>query len=70
MSMFKKMLPVTILTAVSIAVLLSLMMNEFYNYGLSYMAVVFGFCAVGFLQISSVYMAEKIREMPQPLRYW
>ncbi|MFA4849523.1 MAG: hypothetical protein WC626_07330 [Methanoregula sp.] len=70
MSVFKKMLPVIIITAVSIAVLLSLMMNEFYNYGLSYMAVVFGFCAVGVLQISSIYMTEKVKEMPQPLKYW
>nr|WP_320160777.1 hypothetical protein [uncultured Methanoregula sp.] len=70
MSIFKKMLPVVILTAVSIAVLLALMMNEFYHYGLSYMAVVFGFGAVTVLQISGVYMTEKLKEMPQPLKYW
>ncbi len=70
MSVLKKMLPVIILTAVSIAVLLELMMNEFDNNGLSYLAVIFGFCAVGVLQISSVYMTEKIKEMPQPLKYW
>ena len=70
MSIFKKMLPVTILTDVSIAVLLALMMNEFYNYGLSYMAVIFGFWAVGVFQMSGFYIYEKVKEMPQPLRYW
>jgi len=70
MSIFKKMLPVTILAAVSIAVLLAMMMNEFYNYGLSYLAVVFGFFAVGVLQMFGFYSIEKIKEMPQPLKYW
>ena len=70
MSVFWKMLPVIILAAVSIALLLAMMMNEFYNCGLSYLAVVFGFFAVGVLQISSVYITEKIKEMHQPLKYW
>ena len=64
------MLPVVLLTAFSIALLLHFMMNEFYNNGLSYLAVVFGFGAVGVLQISSVYMTEKVKEMPLPLKYW
>jgi hypothetical protein len=70
MSLLGKMYPVVIVTAVSIALLLRFMMYEFDNNGLSYLAVVSGFGAVGVLQLSGFYMSEKIREMPQPWDYW
>ncbi len=70
MSLLGKMYPAMIVTAVLIALLLRFMMYEFDNNGLSYPAVVLGFGAVGVLQISSFYMSEKIREMPQPWDYW
>jgi len=70
MSILGKLYPVVILTAVSIGILLRLMMYEFNHNGLSYLAVLFGFGAVGVLQLSSIYMNEKIREMPLPVKYW
>ena len=70
MSILGKLYPVVILTAVSIGILLRLMMYEFNHYGLNYLAVIFGFGAVGILQMSSIYMNEKIREMPLPVKYW
>jgi len=54
-----------VIAVVVIATLLRLMMIEFNNNGLSTLAVSLGFCAVGGLQLVSVYMTEKIREMPQ-----
>ena len=70
MSLLGEMYPVVIFTAVSIGILLRLMMYEFDHNGLSFLAVVFGFGAVGVFQMSSIYMTEKVREMPQPLKYW
>ena len=70
MSLLGKFYPVIIVTTVSIGILLRFMMYEFDNNGLSYFAVVSGFAAVGVLQMSSFYMNEKIREMPQPWTYW
>jgi len=70
MSLLGKFYPVIIVTAVSIGLLLRFMMYEFDNNGLSYLAVVLGFAAVGVLQMSGFYMSEKIREMPQPWDYW
>jgi hypothetical protein len=70
MSILGQLYPVAILTAVSAAVLLRIMMIEFNNNGLSYLAVVLGLAAIGVLQMSGFYMSEKIREMPQPVKYW
>ena len=70
MSILGQLYPVVILTAVSVAVLLRFMMLEFNYNGLSYLAVVLGLAAVGVLQMMGIYMAEKIREMPEPKTYW
>ena len=70
MSILGKLYPVVILTAVLIGVSLRFMMYEFDNNGLSFFAVVSGFFAVGVLQMSSIYMNEKIKEMPLPVEYW
>ena len=58
------------LSAIAIAVLLRMMMLEFDYHGLSYLAVVFGFCAVGVLQILGIWVTEKLGSMPEPVRYW
>ena len=60
---------VVALSAIAIALLLRLMMLEFDYNGLSYLAIVFGFCAVGVLQILSVWLTEKFRTMPDPVTY-
>jgi hypothetical protein len=70
MSLLGRFYPVIILSAVLIALLLRFMMYEFDNNGLSYLAVVSGFGAVGVLQLSGFYMSEKLREMPHPWTYW
>ena len=70
MGLVRKFYPVMIFIAVSVALLLRFMMWEFDNNGLSYLAVVSGFGAVGVFQMGGFYFSEKIREMPQPWDYW
>ena len=70
MGLIRKFYPMMILVAVSIGLLLRYMMWEFDNNGLSYLAVVSSFFAVGICQMAGFYFSEKIREMPQPWTYW
>jgi len=70
MGVVRNFLPLVIVAAVSIALLLYFMMWEFDMNGLSYLAVVLGFSAVGVLQIFCIYIGDKIREMPEPVKYW
>lgn len=59
-----------VISALAIGILIRPMMAEFDYNGLSYLSVVLGFGAVGCLQLLSTYISEKMREMPQPIRYW
>ena len=70
MGLIRKFYPIMILTAVIVGLLLRFMMWEFDNNGLSYLAVVSGFGAIGIFQMAGFYFSEKIRELPQPWTYW